>query len=225
MDMRKYRSFWLDWFGLVGREIGGSKRWFTDNPSVFISVVEDRISTRRPCFMSVQPFRAENVVFGLEKVFFEFDSKTEKPNWKETFAEVRGLINQLKERFDAEPLIVWTWCGFNVYVFLKDTVEFSFGQENTYEWMYWGLQEELLKGAPHLTLDTKCLGNLKQPAEVPYSTQGEGMGCLPVNLDCQPVHIENLDVYRERGIPQYLFRQLTEKASEENPSKNDEELT
>jgi len=212
MDLRKYRSLWLDWFGLVGREIGSSKRWFTDNPSVFVSAVEDRIATRKPCFMSVQPFRAENVVFGLERVFFDFDSKTEKPNWKETFAEVRGLTKQLEERFDAEPLIVRTWRGFHVYVFLKDTVEFSFGQESTFEWMYWRLQEELLKGVPHLTLDTKCLGDLKQLARVPYSTQEEGTECLPVNLNCQPVHIENLDVYRERGISQDLLRKLTEKA-------------
>jgi len=219
MDLRKYRSFWLDWFGLKGREIGGSKRWFTDNPSVFISAVEGRISTRRPCFMSVQPFRAENVVFGLERVFFNFDSKTEMPNWKETFAEVRGLAKQLKERFDTEPLIVRTWRGFHVYVFLKDVAEFSFGQESTYEWMYCRLQEELLKGVPYLTLDTKCLGNLKQLARIPYSTQEEGMECLPVNLNCQPVHIENLDVYRERGVPLDILRQLTEKASEENSAK------
>jgi len=218
MDMRKYRSFWLDWFGLVGREIGGSERWFTDNPSVFIRAVEDHVATRRPCFMSVEPFRAQNVVFGLEKVFFNFESKAEKPSWKETFAEVRGLTKQLKERFNAEPLIVRTWRGFHVYVFLKDAVEFSFGQESTYELMYWRLQEELLEGVPHLTLDTKCLGNLKQLAGVPYSTQEEGMECLPVNLNCQPVHIENLDVYREKGIPKDLLRQVTEKASEENPA-------
>lgn len=214
MDLRKYRSFWLDWFGPVGREIGSSKRWFTDDPSVFIIAVEDRISTRSPFFMSVQPFRAQNVVFGLEKVFFNFDSKTETPNWKVMFGEVCGLTKQLKERFDAEPLIVRTWRGFHVYVFLKDIAEFSFGQESTYNWMYWRLQEELLKGVPHLTLDTKCLGNLKQLTRIPYSTQEEGMECLPVNLNCQPVHIENLDVYRERGIPQDLFRQLTEKAQE-----------
>jgi len=219
MDLRKYRSFWLDWFGLVGREIGGSKSWFTDNPSVFIRAVEDHITTRRPCFMSVQPFRAQNVVFGLERVFLDFDSKTEKPNWKETFAEVRGLTKQLKERFDTEPLIVKTWRGFHVYVFLKEALEFCFGQESTHNWMYWRLQEELLEGVPHHTLDTKCLGNLKQLTGVPYSMQEEGKECLPVNMNCQPVYIENLDVYRERGIAQDLLRKLTEKASEVNPAK------
>ena len=213
-DFKKHRSFWLDWFGPLGREIGCSKSWFTDNPNVFLSTVEYSISTRHPCFMSVQPFRAPGVVFGLEKVFFDFDSKTKHPNPKETFMEVRGLTKRLKERFDLEPLVVRTWRGFHVYVFLQSVVELDFGQENTYELIYRLLQDQMLEEAPHSTLNMRCLGNLKQLARVPYSTHEAGEKCLPVDFDGRPILIDDLGEYREGGINQGLFRQLVGKGAE-----------
>ena len=135
-DFKKHWSFWLDWFGSLGREIGCSKPWFTDNPNVFISTVENTISTRHHCVLSVQPFRASGVVYGLEKVFFDFVSKTKHRNLKETFKEVRGFTKWLKEHFDVEPLVVRTWRGFHVYVFLRNVEELDFGQEKTCESIY-----------------------------------------------------------------------------------------
>lgn len=219
--LRKHRSFWLNWFGPLGREIGSSKSWFTDSPNVFVSVVEKCIGAREPCFMSVQPFRARDVVFGLERVFLNFHSKIDSANLKETFAQVRGLSKRLREHLNVEPLIVRTWRGFHVYAFLQNTVEFDFGQEYVYKWVYWLLQEEMLKDVPHSALDTRCLGNLKQLVRVPYSIH-EGVEYSPVDLNRQPIHIEDLDVYREKGIKEDLLRRLIEKA--ENGIKAEEIL-
>jgi len=217
-DSRKHRSFWLDWFGSLGREIGSSKSWFTDNPNIFLSTVESCIGNRKPCFMSVHPFRSPGVVFGLEKIFFDFDSNMKHPNWKDTFKEVRGLIKGLKEHFDVESLIVRTWRGFHVYVLLQSVLELDFGQEDTGKWVYQLLQEELLREAPHTTLNTKCLGNLKQLTRVPYSTHEAGVKCPPIGFHGRPILIDDLGEYRERGINQGLFRQLVEKGAEKTRS-------
>ncbi|MFQ6081234.1 MAG: hypothetical protein ACE5OW_06170 [Candidatus Bathyarchaeia archaeon] len=219
--LRKHRGFWLSWFGPLGREMGCSKRWFTDNPNVFVSVVEKCIGARESCFMSVQPFMARDVVFGLEKVFLSFHSKIDSASLKETFEQVRGLGRRLREHFNVEPLIVRAWRGFHVYVFLQDIVEFGFGQEYVYKWVYRLLQEEALKGVPHSALDARCLGNLKQLARVPYSIH-EGVEYSPVDLNQRPIHIKNLDVYREKGIKEDLLRRLIERA--ENGIKAEEIL-
>ena len=213
-DSRKHRSFWLDWFGSLGREIGSSKSWFTDNPNIFLSTVESCIGNRKPCFMSVHPFRSPSVVFGLEKIFFDFDSNMKHPNWKDTFKEVRGLTKRLKEHFDVESLIVRTWRGFHVYVLLQSVLELDFGQAETGKWVYQLLQEELLREAPHTTLNTKCLGNLKQLTRVPYSTHEAGVKCPPIGFHGRPILIDDLGEYREGGINKGLFRQLVEVGAE-----------
>ncbi len=208
-NFKKHHSFWLDWFGSFGREIGCSKPWFTDNPNVFISTVEHTISTRHHCVLSVQPFRASGVVYGLEKVFFDFVSKTKHCILKETFKEVRGFTKWLKEHFDVEPLIVRTWRGFHVYVFLRNVEELDFGQEKTCKSIYSLLQNEMLKEVPHYTLNRNCLGDLKQLARVPYSIYENGVNCVPIDFDGRPMQIHDLDVYRERGITQGLFANTT----------------
>ena len=218
-DLREHRSFWLDWFGPFSREIGCSKSWFTDSSNVFLSTIEHSISNRQPCYMSVQPFRARDVVFGLEKVFFDFDSKTKHPDLKETFMEVRGLTERLREHFDAEPLVVRTWRGFHVYVFLRNVVELDIGRENSCELIYRLLQYKMLERVPHSTLNTRCLGNRKQLARVPYSLHEAGVKCLPVDFDGQPILIDDLSEYRERGINQGLFRQLVEKIEDNRTLK------
>ncbi len=209
-NFKKHHSFWLDWFGSFGREIGCSKPWFTDNPNVFISTIEHTISTRHHCTMSVQPFRARNVVYGLEKVFFDFDSETKHRNMKETFKEVRGFTKWLKEHFDVEPLIVRTWRGFHVYVFLRNVEELDLGQEKTCKSIYSLLQDKMLKEVPHYTLNRKCLGNLKQLVRVPYSIYENGVNCVPIDFNGRPMQIHDLDVYRGEGITKGLFRQLLE---------------
>ena len=219
-DLREHRSFWLDWFGPLSREIGCSKPWFTDNPNVFLSTVEHSISNRHPCFMSVQPFRTRGIVFGLEKVFFHFDSKTKNPDLKETFMEVRDLTERLKEHFDVEPLMVKTWRGFHVYVFLRNVVKFDIDQENTCELTYRLLQHKMLEKAPHSTLNRKCLGSLKQLARVPYSIHESGAKCSPVDSDGRPILIDDLGEYRKGGIDQGLFRQLVEKGAEKMENEN-----
>ena len=73
--MEDHGGFWLEWFSVYGRELGNPARWFTDNPSDLISLVECCATEGKPCFCTVQPYRTRNVPLGLEKVFFDFDSK------------------------------------------------------------------------------------------------------------------------------------------------------
>jgi hypothetical protein len=218
-DLKKHRGFWLEWFGAPGRKIGCSKPWYTDNANVFLSTVENSISTRRHCFMSVQPYRSQDVAYGIDKVFFEFNSN-KNVNLKETFKQVRGLTKRLRERFGVESLVVWSYRSFQVYVFLRNVMELDIGQQSSGELIYGLLQLELLKGTPHSTLNRECLGNLKQLTWVPYSMHDAGVKCIPVNYNGKPMYIKDLDEYRERVITDSLFKQLVGKASEEAATKS-----
>jgi hypothetical protein len=157
--------------------------------------------------VSVQPFRSRDILFGLEKLFFDFDS--DRKNSKETYSEVRDFSNRL-ESVGIRPMIVKTSRGLDVYVFLRNIVEFDFGKENFYEKVYYVLQEELLRDLKYSTLNPNCLGNLKHLAEVPYS-----VSCSPVNRDEETIRINDLDEYKKSGIQQGLLNRFKDKARRE----------
>jgi len=116
-------EFFIDWFGRhAGRELGNPKRWFTDNPEDLERHVNNCARQKRPCFISVQPFSARDQVYGLEKLYFDFDCKDDpSKSWLE--AEKFAWI--LKKHYDVEPFIRFSGRkGYNIDVFLRSTGKF-----------------------------------------------------------------------------------------------------
>ena len=91
------QEFLWDWFGEVGREVGDPRRRFIDSRSLFPIFFEECRRDVKPCFMSVQPYERRNVVYGLEKLFFDFDSHEEPPCKDGPFKETLILVDRLSE--------------------------------------------------------------------------------------------------------------------------------
>ena len=66
-------EFLLEYFGVLGRELGNPKQYFTDNPNDIFPFIEKCRIEKCPAFISVNPREAHEKVIGIEKLFFDFD--------------------------------------------------------------------------------------------------------------------------------------------------------
>lgn len=80
-------SFWQDWFGMIGREIGSdtpiplefgnppnpSRRKYSDNPNNLIASIKWCEENKHSIWITAQPFRDYAEPIGIEKLFFDFD--------------------------------------------------------------------------------------------------------------------------------------------------------
>lgn len=208
-------GFWKAWFGFhAGREAGNPQRTFLETSNSLIPYVEEREATCESCFLSVQPYRARDQVYGLDKLFFDFDSKENPPNLDKTWKETRHFVSTLKKFYGLTPLITFSGRkGFHIYVWLWQIVEFKPSQKALAKAVYKRLQEKLLKGLKYETLDPEVLGDIKRLARVPYTThEKSGLLCEPITQNRQSLLVlpPALDGYRKHGIQEQFFRKLVE---------------
>jgi len=202
------REFLEEWFGIyAGRELGDPQRFFTDRYENLIDFVEKCKAEKKPCYMSVQPYFKRDWVYGLEKLFFDFDSKKDTSKaWKEAEAFAENLI----EYYKILPFITFSGAkGYHVYVFLKNTVAFPNHRAELVKKVYEMLQRKLLKGLNFETLDQSVIGDLKRLARIPYSTHEKtGKLCHPLTLTHQFFDPKSLEIYREHGLDTSLIREV-----------------
>ena len=200
-------EFLKEWFGIyAGRELGDPQRFFTDRYEDLISFVEKCRAERKPCYMSVQPYFKRDQVYGLEKLFFDFDSPDDTSKaWKETEAFAEKLI----EYYRVLPFITFSGGkGYHVYIFLKNTVAFPAHRTELVKQIYGLLQRKILKGFNFETLDQSVIGDLKRLARVPYSIHEKtGKLCHPISLNHRFYDPKSLDVFREYGLDTSLIRE------------------
>jgi len=208
-------GFWRTWFGPhAGREAGNPHRTFLESANGLTPYILEREARREPCFLSVQPYRARDQVYGLDKLFFDFDSREDPPNLDRVWKETCHFVNALKRFYGLRPLIVFSGRrGYHVYVWLWRVVEFRPSQEAWAKAVYKGLQGKLLKGLSYETLDPEVLGDIKRLARVPYTPHEKtGILCEPVTEGGQPLWVPPpaLTGYREQGIQESLFHRVVE---------------
>jgi hypothetical protein len=151
--------------------------------------------------MSVQPYNARDQPFGLEKIFFDFDSKGDLAKaWK----EAKAFAQALTKYYNVHPFLAFSGSkGYHVYVFLESMVTFPTWRLDFVKHIYETLQRKLLKGLQFETLDPAVIGDIKRLARVPFSIHEKtGKQCVPVdmqgNLGCNVSN--NLEEYREHGL-------------------------
>jgi len=204
-----HNTFWLEWFGLLGRELGSPSRFYAGIPDDFLAFIDKCAAAKLPCFCSVQPYVGPDRPAGLEKVFFDLDWKKEPLDLDRVWVDVCRLCERLN-RMNLEPLVVRTYRGFHVYIYLWRVVEFELKHLNLAKEIYKTLQESLLQGQRYETLDPAVIGDVKRLSRVPYSIHELGVECSPLSLDRQPLRIDSLDYLREHGIQQELFREAVQ---------------
>ena len=206
-----HSEFLKGWFGkYAGRELGCPQRFYTDSSKEFVKFVEMCRSQGKPCFMSVQPFNARDQVYGLEKLFFDFDSKEDPSKaWNEVIIFVEVLI----KHYQVLPLTVFSGNkGYHVYVFLKRTVAFPTQRQDFIKRVYGTLQQMILKGLKFKNLDRNVIGDIKRLARVPFSIHEKtGKVCHPVNLNGKLYVSGSLEIYRNYGRDTSLIEKVIQK--------------
>jgi hypothetical protein len=101
--------------------------------------------------VSVQPYKDRDIVYGLEKFYFDFDSK-EAP--EKALNEALAFAKALKEYYGIEPFLkLLGRKGSHVDVFLTKVVPSSRSRTGRRKGVYERLQLKLLRGLRFETLD------------------------------------------------------------------------
>ena len=203
-----HEEFLKEWFGIhAGRELGSPERFFVEKPEDLIDFVQKCRAEHAPCYMSVQPYSRRDQVYGLEKLFFDFDCKEDTSlAWRDAATFAENLI----EFYRVLPFITFSGGkGYHVYVFLKNTVVFPLHRTEFVKHVYERLQRKLLKGLKFETLDQSVIGDLKRLARVPYSIHEKTeKTCHPISLQHQFIDPRSLEVYRLYGLDTGLIQDI-----------------
>lgn len=199
-------EFLLDWFGrLAGREVGNPSRIFIDMPLLLKTFMEECTKLKKPCFMSVNPYKKRDIVYGLEKLFFDFDSKEKPPNLKTAWNETSDFAKALRKWYGIEAFIVFSGNrGYHVYVFFNEVITFTSDQERLAKDVAQNIQQMLLAGCNYKTLDYSSIGDIKRLSRVPYSIHEKtGKPCLPME--------DNLERAKQNGIQKDFVKFVVQK--------------
>ena len=192
----------------AGRDCGDPYQKFIPDSNVFRNFYHECERQHKPCFMSVQPRRKHNVVFALEKLFFDFDCEG---NVDKAFQEAKEFSAKIKKYYGGESLLVFSGHkGYHLYVFCEQTLQFN---PSLYKPAYEQLQKKLLRGLDYETLDPQPLSDVKRLARVPYSRHEEtGHRCTPVTMNGDPLLVlpSAIDGYRQHGLSVELVERTLE---------------
>lgn len=210
----------MTWFGdHAGREAGNPHRTFLEHGNQFIPYVQECVAQGTPIYLSVQPYCGPNQVYGLEKLFFDFDSKEDPPNLDLAWDEAYHFVDALHKYYGVRSLPIYSGRrGYHVHVWLWQTIEIRSTQEVWAKAIYKTLQDKLLKGLRYGTLDPEVLGDIKRLARVPYTIhEKSGQLCIPLTEKREKLWLlgNSLEDYRRKGIGQDLFQAVVKEVQAE----------
>jgi hypothetical protein len=213
-------GFWLEWFGgHAGREAGKPHRKFLETSSDFIPYVQECMTQGSPCYLSVQPYRGPNQVYGLERLFFDFDSKADPPDLDKAWNEALNFVDALHKYYGVRSLLVFSGRkGYHVHAWLWQTIEVRPNQEVWAKAIYKTLQDKLLKGLHYETLDPEVLGDIKRLARVPYTVHEKSSQiCIPLTENREKLWLpgSSLEEYRRKGLGPDLFQAVVKEVKTE----------
>jgi len=191
----------------------------------------------RPVWISAQPFRAYGVPFGIEKLFYDFDDDTlvcpncniryqksdlppkkmcskcdikcaVQPRLDVVGMDVKRFVYSLKD--EVLPLIVQTYKGYHVYLFLRQVFEVKIANLDFAKKVYNKLQYMYVK--EHLQfMDTRIIGDTSRLARVPI-TKHEAVGtpCLVVDSNLKQTKVRELEYFRIYGVPDSKIKKAVE---------------
>lgn len=195
----------------------------------------------RPCWISAQPFRKYGKPFGIEKLFFDFDDNTllcpkcnvyyakegldhkkcptcgaecvVKPRLDIIGREVARFIYSIKD--EVIPLIVQTYKGYHVYIFLRQVFEVQPKNLEFAKKVYGKLQHEYIREWFQF-MDMRIVGDIARLARVPLTKHEKtGEACLIVNDKLKQTKVRNLEYYKIYGVPDSKVKKAVELVKKE----------
>ena len=203
-------EFLLEFFGNLGRELGDPNQWFTDNPMDIFSHVEKCTREKKPAFISVQPRTAHEVVYGLEKIFYDFDygkksdvltERQIKKRRAEMEIEVKIFLNHLSE-MGIVALVVKTRKGYHVYIYFDRVYEIDNDIE-FWRGVYTALHKRFIKGKRHKYnyVDTTSKADIKRLCRIPMSIhQKDGSECIVLDMKLKPTKLRSIEYFKMYGL-------------------------
>ena len=200
--------FFDEWLGIHGgrevlivfdaRQKEQRDRLFIETSQQLQDYVKEYRQQGHPAFISVQPYTKRNQVLGLEKLFFDFDHKSDPQiAWK----EAQDFALSLEQYYNINPLVVFSGKkGYHVYVWLKEIIT-GFPNTTLMKAVYKDVCRRLLTGFNFETVDTQVF-EIKRLARVPYSRHIESKrSCVPVRVnDGTPFRVQSLEPYKLFGL-------------------------
>lgn len=180
-SVKAVNRFLEEWFGILeGRELGKPERVFTRDPRDMFSLIDESVRFRRPAYMSVQPYKAKDQPYAIEKLFFDFDSDGDLDR---AWSDVSKFSDHLIRFYGVRPLVVFSGCkGYHIYIFLNRA--YAFSEVELAKEVYLSLQRALLRGLTLETLDRQVLGDIKRLSRIPFSLhEKSGNLCEPIDLN------------------------------------------
>lgn len=203
-------QFLLEFFGPLGRELGNPDQRYTDNPAIVIPFIDECTNTKKPAFISVQPRTAHHKVYGIEKIFYDFDfgkknqKLTEKQidkHKKRMTQEFRIFLNQLLKS-GITPLIIKTRKGFHAHIFfdriyqIDDDIEF-------WRKVYRALHHRFVKNGRHKYkyVDTTSKADIFRLCRIPTSIhEKNGKECIVLDINLKPTKLRSLEYFKMYGL-------------------------
>jgi len=231
------KTFLLEFFGNFGRDLGNPKQFYTDNPQDIFPFMEECAKNKEPAFYSVQPRLAHDEVFGIEKLFFEFDDSHEneevtaeeiKERKVELIEEVKRFVQTIINDWGFQPLIIKTRRGYHVYIYFDMVYRIS---KKIHFWkvVYRILQEQFIDSyeAKFKSLlkynDTSTLGDIKRLGRIPLSIhQKSGEECIIVKPNLKPDKLHSINYFRVYGLRRKHLKTAISLASKRQEQKEKE---
>jgi len=204
------KQFLLEFFGPLGRELGDPLQHYTDDPTEIFEWIEKCAKEKKPAFISVQPRSAHGVVYGLEKLFFDFDygrksdkftERQIKKHWEKMENEVKIFLAHL-EKMGIIPLVVKTRKGYHVYIYFDRVYQID-NDENFWCKVYGVLYERFIRGNRHeyVYVDKTSKEDIKRLCRIPTSIhQKTGEPCPVLDTKLRKTKFRSIEYYKMYGL-------------------------
>jgi len=203
-------EFLLEFFGNFGRELGDPNQHFTDDPMEIFDFIDECARQKKPAFISVQPRTAHHQVYGIEKLFYDFDygcksdkltERQIKHHRKKMEYEVRIFVSHITRR-GLIPMIVKTRKGYHIYVYFDRIYEID-SDEGFWRAVYGFLYDMFTKSNKKKFnyADSTSREDIFRLCRIPTSIhQKTGKECIILDTNFKPTKIRSIEYYKSYGL-------------------------
>lgn len=155
-------KFIREFFGDVGREAGLPQRYFIRTVEEFFEFFEFTVIEHLDCHLSVNPFDERNSIFGIEKLFFDFDAETLDLAYKNMMS-----ISWRLKNMGAETLKSFSGRkGYHLYIYLPEILKMPKSSAKIFNRLMLNKIREKINVD---YLDAACTKNVACIARTPFS--------------------------------------------------------
>lgn len=225
----------MEFFGPLGRNFGNPEQWFTDSPMDVFEHIETCKKDKKPAFISVQPMVGYHKIYGIEKLFYDWDygrksdkltERKIKSHTKKMEREIKIFINVLR-KFKITPLIMKTRKGYHFHIYFDRIYEIQVtnkDEENFWRKVYHHLRERFLKSNHRRFnyVDSTSKEDIFRLCRIPTSThEKSGEECVILDMNLKPTKFRSIEYYRLGGIRRSHLIAAVEKVSIEEHKRKE----